>query len=158
MSATRDRPGSFRPAPKKTIPTVNLIPFVDCLMVIVAYLLLNASYARLAHLSSTIGRPATEQGPANLEGYLTVILHDTGVLTFGSQSDSDVFTAIPPKKKGEIDGDSFARFLARLPRHYKHVVLVPTPYSPYRDLARLTAISQRDLRAVVLSPAVGKGI
>ena len=49
MSATRDRPGSFLPARKKTFPTVNLLPFVDCLMVVIAYLLLNASYARLAH-------------------------------------------------------------------------------------------------------------
>lgn len=149
---------SFRPARKKTFPTINLIPFVDCLMVVVAYLLLNASYARLAHLSATAGRPSTDQGPANVEGYLTVVLHDSGVLTFGGHAENEIFTAIPPKQKNEFDTVGFTKFLAQLPRSYKHVVLIPTPESRYRDLARLTEISQRDLRAVILSPSVGKGI
>jgi len=149
---------SFRPAPKKVFPVINLLPFVDCLMVVIAFLLLNASYARLAHLSATAGRPSTDQGPANIENYLTVVLHDSGVLTFGGHGENEIFPAVPPQQKGEINHDGFAKFLAQLPRTYRNVVLIPTAASRYRDLARLTEISQRDLRAVILSPSVGKGI
>ncbi len=148
----------FLPPRKKTFPTVNLIPFVDCLMVVVAYLLLNLSFSKLATLSSTAGRPSTEQGPANVEGYLTVSLQANGVLTFGGHTENEVFSAIPPVRKGELDTNAFARFLGQLPRSYRNVVIIPTPSTTYRDIAKLTELSQRDLRAVILSPAVGKGI
>ena len=149
---------SFLPVRKKEFPTINLFPFVDCLMVIVAYLLLNAVFISPTSLTVYAGRPSTEQGPANLDGYLNVQLHDTGVVTFSGHTEQETFPNLPAKKKGELDADGYAAFLKTLPRSYRHIVLIPTRYSSYGALAKLTALSQRDQREVVLSGQTEKGI
>ncbi len=142
---------SFLPPKRSLTAEINLMPLVDCLLLLTCYLLISTTFVGLSFLASQVVRPSTQANPPVNYDYVVVTLSDEGRISLDPSNDRDELPAILALNKSGYDFNAFSRAVKALPAKYKELVFLPTAKTSYQTLVQFTEIARKHSRSVVLS-------